>query len=61
MRGVVYQAHNDDDFSLAGRDMLQESRLSQLQHDVELFKELGVNTIYVCRSSICSIVPHGVC
>jgi len=51
VRGVVYQAHNNDDFSLAGRDMLKDDCLAQLQHDVGLFKELGINTIYVCRSS----------
>jgi hypothetical protein len=48
----VYQAHNDDDFSLAGRDLLKDECLDQLQHDVGLFKELGINTLYICRSEV---------
>jgi hypothetical protein len=31
---------------------LKDDCLAQLQHDVGLFKDLGVNTIYVCRSGI---------
>jgi hypothetical protein len=52
VRGVVYQANNNDDFSLAGRDLLKDESLAQFQHDLELFKELGVNTLYVCKSGI---------
>jgi hypothetical protein len=57
----VYQAYDNDDSSLAGRDMLQESRLPQLQHDVGLFKELGVNTIYICTLGIGSMFVFGTC
>jgi hypothetical protein len=61
VRGVVYQAYDNDDSSLAGRDMLQESRLPQLQYDVGLFKELGVNTIYICTLGIGSMFVFGTC
>lgn len=60
MRGVVYQSYDDNDFSLAGRDLLKDESLPQLQHDVGLLKELGVNTIYVCRSGIGSVVFFGI-
>jgi hypothetical protein len=56
MRGVVYQANNNDDFSLAGRDLLKDESLAQFQHDLELFKELGVNTLYVCKWGMGSTV-----
>jgi hypothetical protein len=56
VRGVVYQANNNDDFSLAGRDLLKDESLAQFQHDLELFKELGVNTLYVCKWGMGSTV-----
>jgi hypothetical protein len=55
VRGVVYQAYNNDDFSLAGRDLLKDECLAQLQHDIVLFKELGINTLYICRSGVRSV------
>jgi hypothetical protein len=55
VQGVVYQAYNNDDFSLAGRDLLKDECLAQLQHDVGLFKELGINTLYICRSGVDSV------
>lgn len=45
----MYQDHDSDDFSLGGRDLISDDRLGQLQHDIRLFQELGVNTIYVCE------------
>lgn len=44
----MYQYHDSDDFSLAGRDVISDDHLEQLQHDLRLFQELGVNAIYVC-------------
>jgi hypothetical protein len=61
VRGVVYQANNNDDFSLAGRDLLKDESLVQFQHDLELFKELGVNTLYVCKSGMGSTVDLATC
>jgi hypothetical protein len=55
VRGVVYQAYNNDDFSLAGRDLLKDECLDQLQHDLRLFEELGINTLYICRSGVDSV------
>lgn len=45
----MYQEHDSDDFSLGGRDLISDDRLGQLQHDIRLFQELGVNTIYICE------------
>jgi hypothetical protein len=49
VRGVVYQSHEQGPFTLEGRDLMESDRLAQLRHDVGLFKELGVNTVYVCK------------
>lgn len=60
VRGVVYQA---DDFErhqngINGQiDMVNDERLERLGHDIELFKELGLNTIYVCTST--SMIREG--
>jgi hypothetical protein len=61
VRGVVYQANNNDDFSLAGRDLLKDESLAQFQHDLDLFKELGINTLYVCKSGMVSTVDLATC
>jgi hypothetical protein len=61
VRGIVSQDYNNNDFSLAGRDLLQDDRLAQLQHEVDLFKELGVNTLHVCRSGNGSAIIYGAC
>lgn len=44
VRGIVYQYHNGP-----VRDPIADDCLEQLEHDIVLFKELGVNTIYVYR------------
>ena len=49
VRGVVYQEHDSVDCSLAGRDVISDDHLEQLRHDLLLFRELGVNAVYVCR------------
>ena len=49
VKGVVYQANHSDDFSPGGRDLISDDRLAQLQHDVHLFQELGVNTLLICK------------
>ena len=48
VKGVVYQANNSDDFSPGGRDLISDDSLAQLQHDVHLFQELGINTLLIC-------------
>lgn len=45
----MYQSHEEGPFTLEGRDLMKHDHLAQLQHDVGLFRELGVNTVYVCR------------
>jgi len=61
VRGIVSQDYNNHDFSLAGRDLLQDDRLAELQHEVDLFKELGVNTLHICRSDKSFAIIHGAC
>jgi hypothetical protein len=51
VKGVVYQAYNDGDYSLGGRDLVSDDRLAQLQNDLHLFQELGVNTLLICKYS----------
>jgi hypothetical protein len=51
VKGVVYQANHSDDFSLWGRDLISDDRLAQLEDDVHLFQELGINTILICKSA----------
>jgi hypothetical protein len=41
VRGVTYQVPDL-------QDPISDARLPQLRHDVELFKELGLNTLFVC-------------
>lgn len=41
VRGVVYQVPNL-------QDPISDARLPELRHDIKLFKELGLNTLYVC-------------
>jgi hypothetical protein len=42
IRGVVYQPQGTD-------DPISDDHLPQLEHDVLLFKELGLNTLYICK------------
>jgi hypothetical protein len=49
VRGVVYQEQDSDDFSLAHRDIISDDRIEQLRNTVRLFRELGLNVIYVCE------------
>jgi len=52
-RGVVYQADSFEVDQAGGNgqiDMVNDGRLPRLRHDIELFKELGLNAIYVCMS-----------
>lgn len=48
-KGVVYQANHSDDFSPGGRDLISDDRFAQLHHDVQLFQELGINALFICR------------
>lgn len=41
IRGVVYQIPDM-------QDPISDARLPQLRHDISLFKELGLNTLFVC-------------
>jgi hypothetical protein len=47
VRGVVYQPDSFD-FALGVTDPITDGGLAQLQHDIGLMKELGINTIGVC-------------
>lgn len=54
IRGIVYQRsdamggpHGFQPYENV--DPIADAELPRLQHDVELFKELGVNTILVCQ------------
>ncbi len=49
VKGVVYQGNHSNDFSLGGRDLISDDKFAQLQHDVHLFQELGINTLLICR------------
>jgi hypothetical protein len=55
VRGVVYQLAFDR-FGGDKHDAISDHRLSRLEADLELFKELGINTIFVCRSQA-SMLP----
>jgi hypothetical protein len=41
VRGVAYQVRSVF-------DSISDDRLPQLKHDITLFKELGLNTLFVC-------------
>lgn len=47
VRGVVYQLVNEE-WQNDRFDALSDERLSRLQADISLFKELGINTIFAC-------------
>ena len=57
VKGVVYQANHSDDFTPGGRDLISDDRLAQLQHDVHLFQELGINTLLICTFK-CIFLGH---
>lgn len=55
MRGVVYQADSFEVDQSDGNgqvDMVNDDRLARLRHDIEIFKELSLNAIYVCESTL---------
>jgi hypothetical protein len=56
VKGVVYQANHSDDFSPWGRDLISDDRLAQLEDDIHLFQELGINTVLICKST--RLVQH---
>lgn len=48
IRGVVYQDYEQP----PPVDAIADDRLSQLRHDIELFRELGLNAIFVCQYAL---------
>lgn len=46
IKGVVYRLHGEGPI-----DPLVDDRLDDLQRDISLFKELGLNTLFICESS----------
>lgn len=64
IRGVVYQSYDRPVTANSSRtaldDDIADDRLGQLEHDVGLFKELGVNAIFVCQSARRELVSSGV-
>lgn len=49
VRGVVYQSSGDWQQGEVN-DPISDDRLPQLEQNVRLFKELGINTLYICSS-----------
>lgn len=49
IRGVVYQTSGDWQQGIVN-DPISDDRLPQLEQNVQLFKELGINTLYICSS-----------
>lgn len=47
MKGVVYQDLGRDEASRS--DPLADDGIEDLRRDLEAFKELGLNTLHVCR------------
>lgn len=47
MKGIVYQDHSRDGSSRS--DPLADDGIEDLRRDLEAFKELGLNTLFVCR------------
>lgn len=52
IKGVVYRLHGEGPI-----DPLVDDRLDDLQRDITLFKELGLNTLFVCESSPEPLAP----
>lgn len=44
IKGVVYRLHGEGPI-----DPLVDDRLDDLQRDITLFKELGLNTLFICE------------
>ena len=47
VRGVVYQPREDWQRGVIN-DPISDDRILELEQSVELFKELGINTLYIC-------------
>lgn len=47
MKGVVYQDHRSTGPSRS--DPLADDGIEDLRRDLEAFKELGLNTLFVCK------------
>lgn len=53
VRGVAYQVRDT-------QNPIADDRLPELERDVALFKELGLNTVYVCKwTPISPCTPQG--
>ena len=52
VRGVVYQP-SEQPMPNGPIDPIADDRLDRLKHDIALFKDLGINTIFVCKSAGC--------
>lgn len=53
IRGVVYQDYSHHVSATSHdkppNDEIADDRLAQLEHDMGLFEELGINAIFVCK------------
>lgn len=47
VKGIVYQDHSRDGSSRS--DPLADDGIEDLRRDLEAFKELGLNTLFVCK------------
>jgi hypothetical protein len=54
VRGVVYQEHSFAD----PIDPITDDRLPELERDIALFAELGINTILVCKLVFEKLLGH---
>jgi hypothetical protein len=50
IKGVVYQPHDKLRDGSMVNDHIADDRILELERDLVLFKELGVNTLCICLS-----------
>jgi hypothetical protein len=49
VRGIVYQPRGDWQQGVIN-DPISDDRILELEQNVVLFKELGINTVFICSS-----------
>jgi hypothetical protein len=50
VKGVVYQPHDEFQDGSMVNDPIADDRILELERNLVLLKELGVNTLYICSS-----------
>ena len=51
IKGIVYQDHKKP-YKSRHQDPIADDCLDDLKRDIELLKELGLNTIFVCETNL---------